>query len=421
MKMKKLLLSILILLLFNGALISQTFPAGFSQAKVASLPEATAMRIAPDGRIFVGQRDGTVNIIKNGVLLTTPFVHVITDQNGERALNGLCFDPNFSTNNYVYIYYTTTTPTIHNRLSRFTANGDVAVAGSEMILLEGETVTDIYHNGGGLAFGLDGKLYLTMGEDNNPNNSQNLTKYKGKMLRLNSDGSTPSDNPYSTSTNVVTQKIWNMGLRNPYTLSVHPTTGRIFVNNVGSDYWEEVHDGTASGQNFGWPIVEGYGTDPNYANPIFAYPHQDSTGGQHGCAIVGGTFFNPSTTNYPSMYLGKYFYMDFCNGWMSYFTPTSNSYTGNTTFATGLTTQNLALQVGIDGNLYYLNRYGTKAGVWKIIYTSTNPPAISQQPASLTVPQSQPASFTVAATGGTPLTYQWKKGGVNISGATSTT
>ncbi len=423
MKIKKLLSAVFIVFLFNDILVAQTFPAGFSQVKVASLPEATSMRIAPDGRIFVCQRDGTVNVIKNGTLLPTPFVKLTTDQNGERGVGGICFDPNFTNNGYVYIYYTATTPTIHNRLSRFMAMGDVAMtgAGSEVILLEGETLADIYHTGGGLDFGKDGKLYLSMGEDNSPYNAQNLAKYKGKLLRLNPDGSTPSDNPYSSSPDPVTQKIWNIGLRNPYTLAVQPGTGRIFVNNVGADNFEEIHDGTESGQNFGWPIVEGFGADPAYANPIFAFPHEDAGGGQKGCANVGGTFFNPSSTNYPGSYQGKYFYMDFCNGWMYYLTPTATSFTNNTLFATGLTTQNLALQVGPDGNLYYLNRYNTKAGVWKIIYNNNNPPGISSQPVSLSVPQSQPASFTASATGAVPLTYKWKKDGVDIPGTNSAT
>lgn len=419
MKTKTLLTAILIFMIFNGVLFSQTFPSGFSQVKVADVTDATAMTFAPDGRIFVCQRDGTVKIVKNGVLLSTPFVKLTTDQNGERGVSGITFDPNFYSNHYLYIYYTAASPTIHNRLSRFTANGDVAVAGSEHVLIDAETVTQIYHNGGGLGFGPDGKLYLSMGEDNKPSNSQSLTTYKGKLLRFNPDGSTPSDNPYASSSDPITQKIWCMGLRNPYTLSIQPGTGRIFVNNVGSDYWEEIHDGTHSGQNFGWPDVEGYGTNPAYVNPIFAYPHQDA--GQHGCAITGGTFFNPPSTNYPSQYTGKYFYMEFCNGWIYYLTPGTTSYTNNTLFATGLTTQNLALQVGTDGNLYYLNRYGTKAGVWKIVYSNNNAPVITNQPDNLTVAAGQPATFSVSASGATPMSYQWMKNGTNISGATSAT
>jgi glucose/arabinose dehydrogenase/chitodextrinase len=411
------LTSLYLFFLIPVLLQAQTYPAGFSQVRIASLTEGTAMAFAPDGRIFVCQRDGTVRIIKNGTLLSTQFLKLTTDQNGERGISGICFDPNFVTNGYLYIYYTATTPTIHNRLSRFTANGDVVLTGSEFTLLDAEPVTDIYHNGGGMGFGKDGKLYLSMGEDNNPINAQTLTTYKGKLLRFNSDGTTPSDNPYSSSTNAATKKIWCLGLRNPYTLSIQPGTGRIFVNNVGSDFWEEIHDGTSSLQNFGWPTVEGYGTDPAYTNPIFAYPHTST--GQFGCAITGGTFFNPVATNYPSQYVGKYFYMDFCDGWIYYLTPGTTSYTNNTLFATGLTTQNIALQVGTDGNLYYINRFGTLAGVYKIISSNNNTPVISSQPSSISVIQGQPASFNVSATGATPLNYEWRKNGIPITGANS--
>jgi glucose/arabinose dehydrogenase len=404
--------------LITAFLPAQNFPAGFSQVRVASLTEATAMSFAPDGRIFVCQRDGTVRIIKNGTLLSTLFLKLTTDQNGERGISGICFDPNFNTNHYLYIYYTATTPTIHNRLSRFTTNGDVVLSGSEFTLLDAEPVTDIYHNGGGMGFGKDGKLYLSMGEDNNPINAQTLTTYKGKLLRFNSDGSTPSDNPFSSSTNAATRKIWCTGLRNPYTLSIQPGTGRIFINNVGSDFWEEINDGTSSGKNFGWPTVEGFGSNPAFTNPIFAYPH--SAAGQHGCAITGGTFFNPASTNYPSQYIGKYFYMDFCNGWMYYLTPGTTSFTNNTLFATGLTTQNIALQVGTDGNLYYINRFGSVAGVYKIIANNSNAPGISSQPSSLSVIQGQSATFHVSATGATPLNYEWRKNGTVIPGANST-
>jgi glucose/arabinose dehydrogenase len=407
-----------VLFLFNLALIhhaaAQTLPAGFSRVKVASLDQGTAMAFAPDGRLFVCQKDGRVRIIKNGTLLGTPFLTLTVAQDGERGISGICFDPNFATNKYIYIYYTATTPTIHNRLSRFTANGDLVLGGSELVLLDFETVNTVYHNGGGMGFGKDGKLYLSMGEDNSPNNAQNLGTHKGKLLRLNSDGTTPTDNPYYSSANPITRRIWCLGLRNPYTLNIHPTSGKIYINNVGADSYEEVHDGTAPGQNFGWPVVEGYSSNAAYANPVFAYPHEST--GQHGCCIAGGCFFNPASTTYPAQYIGKYFYQDFCNGWMYYFTPGTQA-SGNTFFGSGLVTQNLALQVGPDGNLYYINRYNTSAGIWKIIYTNNNAPAITNHPVSQTVTAGQPVTFSVSASGATPFTYQWRKNGTNISGA----
>ncbi|MFY9307418.1 MAG: PQQ-dependent sugar dehydrogenase [Bacteroidia bacterium] len=407
--------SIIFLFVFNTILFSQTLPAGFSKVKVATLDQATAMAFAPDGRLFICVKNGPVRIIKNGSLLSTPFVTLSVDINGERGVNSIAFDPNFNTNHYVYIYYTASSPTIHNRLSRFTANGDVVVPGSEVPLLDVETVTQVFHNGGGMAFGPDGKLYLAIGEDNHPNNSQNMNTYKGKLLRLNADGSAPTDNPYYNSSSQVTKKIWALGLRNPYTLSFQPGTGKLFVNDVGADDYEDIHDATLPGKNFGWPAVEGSSTNPAYSNPVFSYPHEST--GQKGCAIVGGTFFNPTTTNYPSQYIGKYFYMDFCNGWMYYLS--LGSPIQNTFFGSGLVTQNLGLQVGPDGNLYFINR--SQPGIYKIIYNNTNAPGISSHPSNLTVTAGQPASFSVSATGTNPLGFQWQKNGVNIPGATSST
>ena len=109
-----------------------TLPAGFSEALVASgLNNPTAMQFAPDGRLFVCEQGGRLRVIRNGALLSTPFLTVTVSSSGERGLLGVAFDPNFAVNQYVYVYYTATSPAVHNRVSRFTASGDVAVAGSE--------------------------------------------------------------------------------------------------------------------------------------------------------------------------------------------------------------------------------------------------------------------------------------------------
>src|SRR5688572_5751671 len=133
MKTKVLHLLFVLLLTATGA-NAATVPPGFTDAVVATgLNTPTAMALAPDGRIFVCQQGGALRVIKNGVLLPTPFLTVTVDSSGERGLLGVAFDPNFVSNQLVYIYYTATTPTIHNRISRFTASGDVALAGSETI------------------------------------------------------------------------------------------------------------------------------------------------------------------------------------------------------------------------------------------------------------------------------------------------
>ena len=133
-------------------------PTGFTDTVVAGgLNTPTAMALAPDGRIFVCQQGGALRVIKNGVLLPTPFLTVTVDSSGERGLLGVAFDPNFVSNQLVYVYYTATTPTIHNRISRFTASGDVALAGSETIIMDLPNLsTATNHNGGAIHFGPDG-------------------------------------------------------------------------------------------------------------------------------------------------------------------------------------------------------------------------------------------------------------------------
>src|SRR5438874_8192120 len=120
----------------NESAIGATLPQGFSETMVSGgLSGPTAMDFAPDGRLFVCLQGGQLRVIKNGALLATPFLTVTVDSSGERGLLGVAFDPNFATNNFIYIYYTVPGSPAHNRVSRFTASGDVAVAGSEFVLL----------------------------------------------------------------------------------------------------------------------------------------------------------------------------------------------------------------------------------------------------------------------------------------------
>jgi len=120
-------------------------------------------------------------------------------------LLGVTFDPNFSANNFVYVYYTVPGSLAHNRVSRFTASGDVATPGSEFVLLNLNDLSSAgNHNGGAIHFGPDGKLYIAVGENANGSNSQTLSNLLGKMLRINSDGTIPTDNPFfNTATGVI--------------------------------------------------------------------------------------------------------------------------------------------------------------------------------------------------------------------------
>jgi glucose/arabinose dehydrogenase len=168
-----LLLLMLILLAMTTVADAQTFPAGFSQVQVTNgISNPTVLAFAPDGRIFVGEQGGALRIVKNGSLLSTPFVTLNVNSSGERGLIGIALDPNFSTNNYVYLYYTVSSAPLHNRVSRFTAAGDVAAAGSEVVLLDLDPLSSATnHNGGAMNFGADGKLYVAIGENANPSHA----------------------------------------------------------------------------------------------------------------------------------------------------------------------------------------------------------------------------------------------------------
>ena len=405
-------------LLLSFAAQGATLPSGFAETRVAtSMPNPTAMAIAPDGRIFVAQQGGALRVVKNGALLTQPFLTASVNSSGERGLLGIAFDPNFASNNFVYVYYTTSASPIHNRVSRFTAssaNPDVAAAGSEVQILNLPNLSSATnHNGGAIHFGTDGKLYVAVGENANSSLAPSLNTTLGKMLRINPDGSIPSDNPFISQTTGQNQAIWARGLRNPFTFGVDPTNGRIHINDVGEGTWEEVNQGVA-GSNYGWPQAEGP-NPPGLSGlryPLYSFQH---TGGV--CAITGGAFYRPATATFPAEFAGQYFFGDFCAGFIRTLSPPN--YTTAANFATGISS--LAdIQVHPDGSLYYLAR-GGGGELFRVQYTANTAPTISSHPANATVAAGQSATFSVTASGTAPLANQWQRNGANIAGATART
>ena len=326
---------------------------------------------------------------------------------GERGLLGIAFDPHFTLNHYIYLYYTVPGPPSHNRVARFTANGDVVLAGSRVILLELNPLsTATNHNGGALHFGSDGKLYIAVGDNAKGSNSQNLNNLLGKILRINSDGSIPTDNPFIQST-TARHEIWALGLRNPFTFAFRGTTNFMYINDVGESTWEEIDLGQA-GANYGWPATEGPTTNPAHESPIYYYGHDSGN-----CAITGGAFYSPSTPNFPSFYVGKYFFGDYCSGFIRMLNPSTAQATD---FLTGAS-QPVDIKVGSDGSLYYLAR-GTRS-VMKIRYSSNLAPIITTQPQSQLISVGYPVTFSVVASGSAPYSYQWRRNGVDIVGATA--
>ena len=347
-------------------------PSGFTEVSFSGngLSNTTAMALHPDGRIFVCQQTGELRVIKNGVVLPAPFVSLPVDPTGERGLLGVAFDPNYATNRFVYVYYTATTPAIHNRVSRFTANianEDIAVPGSEVVLLDLENLGATNHNGGAIHFGPDGKLYIATGENASPSNSQSLANRLGKILRINSDGTIPADNPTSFaniagSPTGLNRAIWAVGLRNPFTFSFQQGTGRMHINDVGQNTWEEINVGIA-GANYGWPNCEGTCGTAGMTNPLYQYSSAVATP----CAITGGAFYNPTTQTFPAEYIGKYLFSDFCAGWIKQLDPLNPPATGQAVDAFTNISLPVDIQVANDGSLYYLAR-GASA-VFRVQYS----------------------------------------------------
>lgn len=424
------LIALCLLLVGGQRTRAQTFPANFAGVQLATGLDPVGMDIAPDGRVFLTEKNGLVKLVKNGALLPTPFVSIPNvDNYNERGLLGIVLDPNFSSNNFVYVYYTYKAPSgsvSNNRVSRFTANGDVVQAGSELVLLDIDPLSSAgNHNGGSLAFS-GGKLLITVGENANGANAQSFSTLKGKILRLNPDGSIPTDNPYYGSTTGNNRAIWALGLRNPFRIAVQPGTGTIFINDVGQSTYEEINPGVA-GKNYGWPGIEGLRTNQtppaNYQDPLYAYNHSS------GCSITAGEFYNPSIAQFPAAYVGQYFFADYCGGWIRTIDPATKAVAS---FATGLN-RPLALKTGPDGSLYFIARGGIGGGsdadntssnggvLWKVTYTGNGLPVVAVQPASKTASVGESVTFSVAASGTPTPTYQWQRNGAAIAGATTAT
>lgn len=376
------------------------------------------MTIAPDGRLYIAQKNGDVLIYDGENLLPTPFVSIDVDFSNERGLSGIAFHPNYEQNQWVYLYYTVSGAN-RNRLSRFTANGDVVLQGSEEILLELDPLAGTIHNGGAMEFGPDGKLYIAVGDGSNPENSQNNTTVLGKILRLNDDGSIPEDNPFYTQYSGNARAIFASGFRNPFTMDVS-SEGRIFANDVGGGEYEEVND-VLAGANYGWTLIEGpiqgQTPPPGYQDPFYAYSHD------LGCAIVGAAFYDPETLRFPARYHGNFFFADYCEGYIKVL----DSETGDIieTFATNIN-RPLAMEFRSDGQMFLLERAGIGGGsnqdnqssddgaLWLISFVDNGKPFIGRQPESVTVPIGETVSFSVNASGDQPLTYSWEKNGLAV-------
>jgi glucose/arabinose dehydrogenase len=279
------------------------------------------------GRLFVVEQTGRIRVIKNGVLLPAPFISFVGEvsQGSEQGLLGLAFHPNYETNGKFYINATEPDgDTVINEY-RVSSNPDVATrVGGRRIL----TIDQPYanHNGGHLAFGPDGMLYIGMGDGGSSgdpgNRAQNLDSLLGKMLRIDVNGTSsgkayriPSTNPYVGKAG--RDEVWSRGLRNPWSFSFDRVDGTLWIGDVGQNRYEEI-DRSASpslgkGANYGWRIVEGRhcyrpSTGCKMTGtilPVVEYSHSQ------GCSVTGGYVYRG--TAIPAL-AGLYVFGDYCSG-----------------------------------------------------------------------------------------------------------
>lgn len=397
----------------------------------AGLTFPTAFEFLPDGRMLITEFTGRIVVVQPGattidptpVLQLTNFFHEDVTIGGERGLVNVVADPNFASNGYIYIFYTAASPQ-RDRVSRFTMVGNTASLASELVVWQGAAnSTSSDHHGGGLAFGPDGKLYIGTGDNGDPPTSQPLTSDHGKILRVNPDGTVPTDNPFYDGNGPNIDAIWARGLRNPYRFSFDSATSRLYIGDVGFNSIEEINRGVA-GANYGWPTCEGSCSTAGMTNPIFQYPHNGRDS-----AVTGGFVYRG--TQFPPEYRGAYFYGDFAQNWIRYLTLNeAGAVTGGGNFlpADGSTDgpyDPVMLKMGPDGSLYYVDfgwgwqSTANPASIRRIKYNAGDQPPVARASAT---PQAGPAPLTVSfSSGGSidpdglPLTYSWTFGDGGVS------
>lgn len=234
----------------------QTSPSGETEILAENLEVPWAIDFLPNGTMIFTERVGRVNLLgDDGTVINVAELDV--SQVSESGLFGVAVDPNFTENSYVYLFYTYGGGL--NRISRFVLDGELT---NETVLLENIPGGAI-HNGGRLKFGPDGKLYATTGEAGDQNLAQDINSTGGKILRLNPDGTVPSDNPFGNY-------VYAYGNRDPQGITWNPSNGILYASEHGSTMNDEINIIT-SGGNFGWPIVQGDQNQSGYISPIMVY------------------------------------------------------------------------------------------------------------------------------------------------------
>jgi glucose/arabinose dehydrogenase len=371
-------------------------PSGFSDERVVDgLNQPVGFTFLPDGRLLVIERaTSRVRMVVNGAIASTDPVGLVPDVQSdewERGLLGIAVDPGWPARPYVYVFYSRTDAT--SRLSRFRASGDLSDPASGQLALDPGSRYDVLagihdlagnHNGGTLRFGLDGMLYVSLGEDANPCAAQDTIGMKGVLLRLNvaglpdgAGGPPPRaqiaapGNPFENHPVPEARLVWALGLRNPFRFHVDPVDGSLFVTDVGSTHAEEVDHVTAPGQNFGWPLYEGFEPETQcqmpitatFEPPIYGYDRSGFVETASAAVIGAGIYRGGSCAGcrFPVDYLGDYFFADFYEGFLRRLHRSGNAWSLANPVSGQPTTNDWArglfyisdFQFGPDGTLWY--------------------------------------------------------------------
>jgi glucose/arabinose dehydrogenase len=417
-------------------------PTGFEdQAVVGGLDFPVGMGPLPDGRVFViEQFSARIRLIVNGALSSTDPVCVVDQVNtagGEQGLLGIVVDPGWPARPYVYVHCDATVPGSTIRISRYTVAGDLAFAGSGALSIDPASRRDLIndlpdsapnHNGGTLRFGLDGRLYDSMGEDAQSCLAQDDSTLHGVILRLDVsrlpstpggppglDIITPPDNPQVGSSNLRRRLIDDWGLRNPFRFQIDPLDGARFIGDVGESSYEEVDRAATGALNFGWPYFEGPAihntacdTSSTVTRPIAWYDRRS----QPSAAVIAGPVYRPggsASQPFPAEYQGDFLFSDYYSGVLRRIKGSGSSWSlappvagqpSSTDWAHGFDTVSDYL-LRPDGSIWYCRQdIGPGTGeVRRIAYTagtgSVTPPTPTLE---FEAPYPQPSSGPVTLT-----------------------
>jgi len=396
-----------------------------------------------DGRMLAAELFGGVYVINPATGVSTRYFDVPNlFQGGEAGLLDVAVDPNFATNHYFYLYNSTTAQKLEISRYVFSATGPQTLATRTVIWTNpGPGFVYSYHIGGSINFGPDGKLYVSIGENTVAPNSQDLTNVFGKILRINPDGTVPTDNPFYDGAGPHVDEIWAYGLRNPYRTSFDFETGQYYVGDVGGNdqatAYEEI-DIVSAGKNYGWPSCEGPLGPPKVGStcpagvtgPLYSYQHLPDANGQNPSrAVVGGVVYRGAS--FPASFRGTYVYADYAKGdiyWLEQGAGGATSGVFKT--VTSSTTPINPVWVDVspfDGNIYWLGleqNYGTQLRRLRYNGSSASPPVIQSSSATPALGAlGTPTSFTASATdaNGDAISYVWDFGdGSTGTGAQAT-